>query len=126
MSALALLENTGDLARVPLAAVLLEAFNGRATGTLIFQAGGGASRLYLRAGVPVGAQSYAGFRPLGQELLAARLIDMPAFEKSLAEMARTGRKQGDILVEMGAVSRAAADAALSRQQAGYLGQVARL
>ncbi|BDG10378.1 DUF4388 domain-containing protein [Anaeromyxobacter paludicola] len=121
-----LLEKTGDLSAVPLAAVLLDAFNARATGTLLFDAGGGASRLYLRAGVPVGAQSYAGFRPLGQELLAARLIDLPAFEKSLVEMSRTGRKQGDLLVEMGAVSREAVDAALSRQQSGYLAQVARL
>ncbi|HZZ83774.1 MAG TPA: DUF4388 domain-containing protein [Anaeromyxobacteraceae bacterium] len=123
---MALLEDTGDLTRVPLAAVLLEAFNARATGTLLIEAGVGASRLYLRAGVPVGAQSYAGFRPLGQELLAARLIDMQAFEKSLVEMARTGRKQGDLLVEMGVVSRVAVDAALSRQQAGYLAQVASL
>jgi tetratricopeptide (TPR) repeat protein len=121
-----LLDDPGDLAEVPLAAVLIEVLNGRATGALTVEHGGGASRVYLRDGIPVGAQSFTGFRPLGQALLAAGLIDVAALGASLAEIARSGRPQGEVLVEMGAVRREDVDRALSEQQAGYLTHIAGL
>ena len=118
------LYEAGDLARTPLAAVLLEAWNVKATGTLTVDHGQGTSRLFLHAGVPVGAQVYVGFRPLGQFLLQEGLIDVEILGRSLAEMARSGRKQGEILLELGALSPEALEAALSRQQAAYIAQVA--
>jgi curved DNA-binding protein CbpA len=120
------LEEPGDLAEVPLAAVLIEALNQRATGVLTVDHGNGSSKVYVRDGIPVGAQSFRGFKPLGQVLLAAGVIDVEALGKSLAEMARSGRQQGEVLVEMGAASREQVDGALSEQQAGYLTQVAAL
>ena len=90
---MSLLEGPGDLADVPLAAVLLDALNQRATGVLTVEHGGGASRLFVREGVPVGAQSFGGFKPLGQALLAMGAIDVDALSQSLAEMARTGTEQ---------------------------------
>ncbi|HYS81458.1 MAG TPA: DnaJ domain-containing protein [Anaeromyxobacteraceae bacterium] len=120
------LHEPGDLAQVPLAAVLLEVLNQRATGVLVVHHVQGASRVFLRDGVPVGAQSFGGFKPLGQALLASGLIDVDALGKSLAEMARTGRPQGEILVELGAVTEAQVQRALSEQQAGYLRQIAGL
>ena len=120
------LHEPGDLAEVPLAAVLLEVLNQRATGVLTVDQGQGASRVFLRDGVPVGAQSFAGFKPLGQGLLAAGLIDVDALGKSLAEMARTGRPQGEILIELGAVTEEQVQRALSEQQAGYLRAIAGL
>jgi curved DNA-binding protein CbpA len=123
---MSLLDEPGDLAQVPLAAVLIEALNQRATGVLTFEHGGGASRVFLRDGIPVGAQSSAGFKPLGQALLAAGLIDVDALGRSLTEMAASGRPQGDVLVELGAVTREQVDRALSEQQAGYLRQIASL
>jgi ribosomal protein S18 acetylase RimI-like enzyme len=116
----------GDLAQTPLAAILLEALNLKVTGALTVQHGGGASKLYLRAGVPVGAQVYVGFKPLGQYLLSQGLIDFDSLDKSLQEMARTGRSQGQVLVEMGAISAAALDRALADQQAGYVALIATL
>jgi DnaJ-domain-containing protein 1 len=120
------LQQPGDLAQTPLAALLLEALNVRATGTLEIQGGGGTHKLFLRDGVPVGAQTFVGFKPLGQYLLAKGLIDIDALNRSLLAMAEARRPQGEVLVEMGAVTREAMDQALSEQQAGYITQLAGL
>lgn len=116
----------GDLAHTPLAAILLEALNERATGVLSVAHGGGTSRLYFRGGAPVGAQVFGGFRPLGHMLLQSGLIDVDVLSRSLAQMAATRRPQGEILVEMGAVSRAEVDRALGEQQEGYFAHIADL
>jgi tetratricopeptide (TPR) repeat protein len=120
------LDEPGDLGDLPLAAVLIEALNQRVTGVLTVDHGGGSSRVFLRNGIPVGAQSFAGFKPLGQALLAAGLIDVDALGRSLSEMAASGRPQGEILVAMGAVTREQVDRALSEQQGAYLRHVAGL
>lgn len=120
------LHEPGDLARTPLAAILLEALNLRATGVLTVQHGGGSSRLYIKDGKPVGAQVVAGVRPLGHMLLQAGAIDIDALSRSLALMAESRRPQGEILVEMGAVSREQVDQALAQQQAGYFDLIAAL
>jgi hypothetical protein len=99
---MSLLHEPGDLARTPLAAILLEALRTRATGVLEVAHGGGTSRLWFREGRPVGAQVFTGFRPLGMMLLQSGRIDIDALSKSLARMAETRRPQGEILVEMGA------------------------
>jgi curved DNA-binding protein CbpA len=116
----------GDLARTPLAAVLLEALNLKASGVLEVSQEGGTSRLWFRDGRPVGAQVTTGFRPLGLVLLQAGKIDVDALSRSLAELARTGRPQGELLVEMGVVTREDVDRALADQQAAYFAQIAAL
>lgn len=120
------LHEPGDLARTPLAAVLLEALNQHADGVLAVEHGGGTSRLWFRAGQPVGAQVFTGFRPLGHMLLQAGKIDVDALSRSLAEMSATGRPQGEILVTLGLVSRQDVDEALEDQQAGYFALIAAL
>lgn len=120
------LHEPGDLAQTPLAAVLLEALNLRASGVLAVEHGGGTSRLWFRAGRPVGAQVFTGFRPLGHMLLQAGLIDIDALSRSLATMAETGRPQGEILIEAGAVPRADVERLLAEQQAGYFALIAAL
>jgi hypothetical protein len=126
MGEMSFLHEPGDLSRTPLAAILLEALNLRATGVLTVQHGGGSSRLFIREGRPMGAQVVAGIRPLGHMLLQAGAIDIDALSQSLARMAETRRPQGEILVEMGAVSRAQVDQALAEQQASYFGLIAAL
>jgi tetratricopeptide (TPR) repeat protein len=123
---MSLLDEPGDLARTPLAAVLLEALGVGATGVLEVAHGGGTSRLWFREGRPVGAQVFTGFRPLGMMLLQAGRIDIEALSTSLVRMAETRRPQGEILVEMGAASAADVAAALAEQQAGYYGMLAGL
>src|SRR5512133_1678625 len=123
---MSLLDGPGDLAATPLAAVLLEALNARATGVLEVAHGGGPSRLWFREGRPVGAQVFVGFRPLGHLLLQAGLIDIDALSRSLQRMSETRRPQGELLVEMGAASREDVDRVLAEQQAGYFGLIAAL
>jgi hypothetical protein len=123
---MSLLDEPGDLSRTPLAAVLLEALNAHATGVLEVAHGGGTSRLWFRDGRPVGAQVFTGFRPLGHLLLQEGIIDIDALSKSLALLAERRRPQGEILVEMGAASRADVDRVLAEQQAGYFGLIAAL
>jgi tetratricopeptide (TPR) repeat protein len=121
-----LLDQSGDLSRTPLAALLLELLNQRADGVLEVAHGGGTSRLWFRAGQPVGAQVATGFRPLGLLLLQAGKIDVDALSRSLAELATRRRPQGELLVEMGAVSRQEVEATLSEQQTGYISAIAAL
>jgi tetratricopeptide (TPR) repeat protein len=121
-----ILTEPGDLAETPLAAILLEALNVRASGVLEVAHGGGTSRLWFRDGRPVGAQVFAGFRPLGMMLLQAGLIDIDALSRSLALMAETRRPQGELLVEMGAASAVDVGRVLAEQQASYFGLIAAL
>ncbi|HEY6098065.1 MAG TPA: DUF4388 domain-containing protein, partial [Anaeromyxobacter sp.] len=120
------LREPGNLGQLPLAAVLLEALDQRATGVLEVVHGGGTSRLWFRDGRPVGAQVFQGFKPLGMMLLQAGLIDIVALSKSLALMAQTKRPQGAILVEMGVVSEADVQRMLADQQASYFAVIAAL
>ncbi len=123
---MSLLQEPGDLAQTPLAAVLLEALNQRATGVLEVAHGGGTSRLWFRDGRPVGAQVFVGFRPLGMMLVQSGKIDVDTLSRSLARVAETRRPQGEILVEMGVVGREEVDRALAEQQAAYFGIIADL
>jgi hypothetical protein len=126
MRAVSLLQAPGDLSQTPLAAILLEALNTRATGVLFVEHGGGTSRVYVRDGRPVGAQVAVGFRPLGHILLQAGVIDIDALSRSLAQMAATRRPQGEILVEMGSVTRDVVERYLAEQQTGYVTLIATL
>jgi curved DNA-binding protein CbpA len=126
MPGMSFLREPGDLAQTPLAAILLEAWNLRLGGELTVHQAGGDSRLFFRDGVPVGAQTFAGFNPLGQILLGQGVIDIETLGRSLSEMARTGRRQGEVLVEMGAVRQEVVDRALETQQAGYVALIAGL
>ncbi len=121
-----LLDQPGDLARTPLAALLLELLNLRADGVLEVAHGGGTSRLWFRAGQPVGAQVATGLKPLGLVLLQAGKIDVDALSRSLSGLATTRRPQGELLVEMGAVSREDVEAALAEQQGDYVTSIAAL
>jgi hypothetical protein len=115
---MSLLDAPGDLARTPLASVLLEARERRASGVLEIAHGGGTSRLWFHDGAPVGAQVFVGFRPLGHMLLKAGVIDIDTLSQSLVRMAETRRPHGEILVEMGAASRDQIERALEGSRPG--------
>src|SRR5512145_2365399 len=123
---MSVLRDPGDLARTPLAALLLAALNEKATGVLTVEHPKGTARLYLRTGMPVGAQIFMGFKPLGQHLLQRGLIDMVALDESLARMAQTRQPQGSILVAMGAIDQPTLETALAEQQGAYVTLVAAL
>jgi tetratricopeptide (TPR) repeat protein len=126
MTGVSLLQAPGNLSQTPLAAILLEALNSRATGILSVEHGDGQSRVFIRNGRPTGAQVAAGFRPLGHLLLQAGVIGIEVLSKSLAEMAATRRPQGEILVAMGAVKRDVVERYLAEQQTSYVTLIASL
>lgn len=119
-------QDRGDLANTPLAVLLLDAMERQATGALTVNHAGTVSRVFVRDGLPAGAQSFASFRPLGQILVQQRRIDMEGLSRSLAEMARSGRPQGEILVELGVASSEDVARALAEQQAAYVHDIAAL
>jgi curved DNA-binding protein CbpA len=123
---MSVLREPGDLARTPLAALLLATLNEKATGVLTVEHPRGTARLYLRTGMPVGAQVFMGFKPLGQYLLQRGLIDIVALNESLSRMAQGAGPQGRILVEMGAIDQATLESTLAEQQAGYVRLIAGL
>ncbi|HEU4385322.1 MAG TPA: DnaJ domain-containing protein [Anaeromyxobacteraceae bacterium] len=123
---MSVLREPGDLARTPLAALLLAALNEKATGVLTVEHPKGTARLYLRTGMPAGAQVFLGFKPLGQYLLQRGLIDIVALNESLVRMSQGGGPQGRILVEMGAIDQPTLEGVLAEQQAGYVTLIAQL
>ncbi|MGB8931764.1 MAG: DUF4388 domain-containing protein, partial [Anaeromyxobacteraceae bacterium] len=123
---MSLLQVPGDLSKTPLAAILREALDTRATGILSVEHGDGTSRVFVRDGLPVGAQVAVGFRPLGHLLLEAGIIDIDVLSSSLAAMTATRRPQGEILVEMGAVTADVVERYLAEQQTRYVTLIASL
>src|SRR5574342_32841 len=123
---MSVLREPGDLARTPLAALLLATLNEKATGVLTVEHPRGTARLYLRTGMPVGAQVFMGFKPLGQHLLQRGRTDIEALNESLSRMAQGEGPQGRILVEMGAIDQATLESTLAEQQAGYVRLIAGL
>lgn len=94
---------TGSLTPVTLPRLLGRLYRERFTGGLHVEHGG-VSRAWLREGLLVGSNAFTRFRPLGQGLLERGAIDIETLGRSLADMAQTKRLQGEILMEMGAVT----------------------
>ena len=115
----------GTAESTALAAWLLEARKLLPTGVLAFDHGPGEwSKLFLKNGLVVGAQSSKAFKPLGQQLWSAGVITTDAYEHSLTQMARTGRLQGEILVEQGVISQEVLEKSLRNQHYAYVKDIA--
>jgi CheY-like chemotaxis protein/curved DNA-binding protein CbpA len=104
-----------DLARVCAADVLWCAMSERFSGALNFQHRQRHKMLLLRDGVPVAVRSNLAREALGRRLLAAGRIDERTLHESLRLSKASGRKQGECLVELGAISRSELDRLLVEQ-----------
>jgi hypothetical protein len=93
----------GTLARLSLPELLRELQERQATGILALTSGGARKALYLKAGRVVFATSNLPGDRLGEVLLRAGKITREQNEGSIRELAQ-GRRQGRVLVEMGAIS----------------------
>jgi hypothetical protein len=93
----------GTLARMPLPELLRELQELAATGILSLSAGGARKALYLRGGRVVFATSNLPSDRLGEVLLREGKITPEENETSVRALAQ-GRRQGRVLVEMGALS----------------------
>jgi hypothetical protein len=93
----------GTLARLPLPDLLRELQASGATGILSLTSGGARKALYLRGGRVVFAASNLPSDRLGEVLLREGKITPEVIESSVRALAH-GRRQGRVLVEMGALS----------------------
>ena len=93
----------GTLARLSLPELLRELQEHRATGILALTSGGARKALYLKAGRVVFASSNLPTDRLGEVLLRAGKITRDQNEGSIRALAQ-GRRQGKVLVEMGALT----------------------
>jgi DNA-binding response OmpR family regulator/tetratricopeptide (TPR) repeat protein len=94
----------GDLASVPFARLLGGMFAVRATGTLLLKKGTIKKIVYLRQGIPVFVKSNLVTECLGRVMVQERMITEDQCAKSLERKKTSTKKQGEILVEMGAIS----------------------
>jgi len=103
------LELQGTLQRVPFARLLRRLYAQKATGSLLLLhdvARKNATKkiVVFEGGYPVSVKSNALAECLGQILVSRKLISEKALAESVARMKTEKRQQGQILVEMGALS----------------------
>lgn len=94
----------GTLRRMPIARLLQRLYAQRATGSLLLLHDETKKIVSFVDGYPVSVRSNALNECLGQILLAQRLITDEVLARSVARMHREKRQQGQILIEMGALS----------------------
>jgi hypothetical protein len=115
----------GDLAQVPLASVLITALKQKISGELSIEHGQGQDQVYFQEGVPTGTHVLHAFKPLGRLLLEMGWIDMEALDRSLDLMSK-GRRQGEALLEIGALDQVQLNAGLRMLQIRNLVELAKL
>jgi hypothetical protein len=114
-----------DLTESPLASVLITALKQKVTGQLTIRHSEGEDLVYFKAGIPTGTQCKRSFKPLGRMLLELGWISLSALEKSLEMMAQ-GRKQGEALIELGAITQDQLEEGLRLSQIRNIVEIARL
>jgi CheY-like chemotaxis protein/curved DNA-binding protein CbpA len=109
-----------DLALVCVADVLWSAMAERFAGALHFKHRQRHKVLLMRDGQPVLVRSNLAREAFGRRLLAAGRIDERTLHESLRRSKASGKKQGECLVELGAISRPELDKLLLDQAAEKL------
>jgi DNA-binding response OmpR family regulator/curved DNA-binding protein CbpA len=94
----------GSLAREPFARLLRRMFVERRTGALLLARDGIKKIVYFRDGYPISVRSNVLGECLGQVLLKQNLISKRALDESLRRMKEDRKQQGQLLVQMGALS----------------------
>jgi DNA-binding response OmpR family regulator len=97
-------ELRGSLAREPFARLIQRIYTEQRTGALLLSRGETKKIVYFSGGYPVSTRSNVLGECLGQILVARRMINQGVLEESLRRMREQKRHQGEILVEMGALS----------------------
>jgi curved DNA-binding protein CbpA/DNA-binding response OmpR family regulator len=94
----------GSLGRQPFAHVLQQIYAGRLTGALLLTSEKVKKIVYVENGYPVAVRSNDPDECLGQILLQQRMISAETLAESLRKMKESKKRQGELLVEMGALS----------------------
>ena len=94
----------GSLRRFPFPRLIREVARGSLTGSLYLLSGQTKKVVFFEAGQPVFVRSNVLSECLGQVLTQEGLITQEQCEQTLEAIRRTGKKQGELLVEMGILS----------------------
>ena len=105
----------GNLENTSFARVLGMAYGARVSGALMLRKSSVKKIVYLQGGTPVFVKSNLIEETLGRIMIRERLITAAENEAAIDRMKREGRKQGEILVEMGAISPHNLEFGLERQ-----------
>lgn len=96
-------EHAGDLATTPLATVLMDLYDQRATGKLLIERGRVSKTIDVVLGHPIGATSTAREETLGYFLAQRGVITDEVHQRALELAARDKVKLGQVLVKLGAL-----------------------
>lgn len=94
----------GAFSRDELPRILLRAQAARAAGRFVFRGPGAEKVVWLDEGMIVFATSNAADDRLGEMLIRAGMITLDQYDESVRLIKETGKKQGVVLVEMGALT----------------------
>jgi curved DNA-binding protein CbpA/ActR/RegA family two-component response regulator len=94
----------GSLARQPFAHVLQRIYAARMSGALLLTNVDIKKIVYVENGYPIAVRSNNPSECLGQILLGQRMISAEVLAESLRQMKASKKRQGELLVEMGALS----------------------
>lgn len=105
----------GSIENIPFARLLGDFYAARASGALMLRRSAMKKIVYLKEGIPVYVKSNLVSECLGRVMVRDRLISEKECEQSVERLKREKRKQGQILIEMGAISQHNLDYGLERQ-----------
>lgn len=114
---------SGDLEDFPMARLVMHVFQQNTSGTLFLEADETKTWIHFDEGKPSAVHSPNAQIYLGMVLREQGLIDDMAFNDSLMKMAESGKLQGEVLVEMGAVSQEQIDRAIELQHLRKISQL---
>jgi len=112
--------DTVDLAKEPAIEVLWSVMRQKTTGAVHFEQAKRKKVVVLENGQPLAVRSNLARESLGRRLLDAGRIDELTFNESVRRSKVTGKRQGELLVQMGAISEAALREVLEEQAADKL------
>jgi CheY-like chemotaxis protein len=115
--------DTVDLAKEPAIEVLWSAMRAKATGAVHFETGKRKKVVVLENGMPLAVRSNLARESLGRRLLDAGRIDELTFNESVRRSKVTGKRQGELLVQMGAITELVLRDTLADQSADKLTEI---
>jgi CheY-like chemotaxis protein/tetratricopeptide (TPR) repeat protein len=104
-----------DLAKTPGIEVLWSAMQIRTTGAVHFENGKRKKVVVLDAGCPFAVRSNLAREALGRRLLDSGRIDERVYNESIRRAKATGKRQGEVLIAMGALGEPELRSALASQ-----------
>lgn len=94
----------GSLSKTPFPTIVRKLAEGKSSGSLYLLNGKTKKVVFFEDGTPVFVRSNVLTECLGQRLAAEGLISQEQCDQTLEAIRRTGKKQGELLVEMGILS----------------------